>query len=133
MYKPVRIVAFLLVILGLVLAPVWLNQGRVAAVPAPSLDTQAINALEERQCVESTAYMRAEHMLLLDSWRTAVVRDGATTYTNSAGRVYAMSLEDSCLGCHDNRAEFCDACHAYVAAEPNCWSCHNGEEGVTGR
>ena len=35
-----------------------------------------------------------------------------------------MSLSQSCLGCHSNKEQFCDACHNYAGVKPNCWSCH---------
>ncbi len=132
MYKAHRIFIFLAVFLCLVLTPVLLNLGNTAAQPAVALDTPEIGALAEQQCVESVDYMRAEHMQLLESWRNEVVRNGATTYTSGAGEVYQMSLEEGCLSCHSNRAEFCDSCHSYVAVDPNCWDCHIGSEGEMG-
>jgi hypothetical protein len=84
----------------------------------------------EKQCIESTEYMRKEHMNLLKSqWRETVVRTGIRTYLSSAGKEYDMSLTQTCLGCHSNKEQFCDQCHNYVGVQPVCWNCHNIPEG----
>ena len=35
-----------------------------------------------------------------------------------------MSLTNTCLGCHSNKAQFCDQCHNYLEVTPYCWDCH---------
>jgi hypothetical protein len=35
-----------------------------------------------------------------------------------------MSLSNTCLDCHSNKAEFCDRCHNYASVSPYCWDCH---------
>jgi hypothetical protein len=35
-----------------------------------------------------------------------------------------MSLTQTCMRCHESRADFCDRCHAYAGAQPACWGCH---------
>jgi len=132
MYKAHRIILFLMVFLAVVLLPVLVNLGHEPEAPALSLDTPQINSLKSSQCVETAEFMRADHMQLLEHWRTAAVRLGHTDYTSSSGQVYAASLDTSCLGCHSNRAEFCDSCHSYLATNPNCWSCHDGGDGGAG-
>ncbi len=68
----------------------------------------------ESACVEDREYMRAHHMELLDEWRTAVVREGSSTYVSKAsGKSYPMSLTKTCMGCHTSREAFCDKCHEY--------------------
>jgi len=133
MYKAHRIIAFALVFLCIMLTPMLMNLGTSTTPPSPSLDTPRINSMTHPQCIEPAEYMRVEHMNVLDDWRTAVVRLGSTEYTNSAGQVFLMSMEDSCLGCHSNRAAFCDTCYTYVAVSPDCWSCHNDGEGAVGK
>jgi hypothetical protein len=125
MYKGIRIVAFLLVFLVIVTAPLLLNRGRVSAQPIISLETQAIAQMDAQRCVESSEYMRAEHMQMLDQWRDAVVREGKTQYISSDGQPFEMSLDDSCLKCHSNRSEFCDSCHDYASVDLYCWDCHD--------
>ena len=135
MYKGHRIIIFLVVFLCIVMTPLLMSQGRAAPAPTPSLDTPAITGLAaiegQASCVEPAEYMRAEHMQLLNTWRTDSVRFGATIYTSSTGVAYEISLKDSCLHCHSNRTQFCDSCHTYAAVDLNCWNCHlTGEEAV---
>lgn len=75
-------------------------------------------------CVRETEYMKSEHMQLLDIWRENVVRNGKRTYVNAEGKQYDMSLQNTCLDCHSNKAEFCDRCHNYASVSPYCWDCH---------
>ncbi|THB62796.1 MAG: cytochrome C, partial [Desulfovibrio sp.] len=84
-------------------------------------------------CVESTEFMRREHMQLLDDWRDQVVRDANRVYVSTENfgtedapvyRMYEASLQNTCMDCHTNKAEFCDKCHAAASVEPYCWDCH---------
>jgi hypothetical protein len=68
--------------------------------------------------------MRAEHMQLLDLWRESVVRQADRVYTNPKGKQFVMSLSNTCLDCHSNKADFCDKCHNYASVRPYCWDCH---------
>jgi hypothetical protein len=98
--------------------------GKVDEVPELKIVTA------EKDCIESTEYMRKEHMNLLKSqWRETVVRTGIRTYISSDGKEYAMSLSQTCLGCHSNKEQFCDQCHNYLGIKPTCWNCHNIPEG----
>lgn len=126
MYKAHRIVIFLVVALGIFTAPLLINHGQAAAQMSSDLNTPEIEALSEQACIESTEYMRAEHMHLLDEWRNEVIREGNTEYTATSGEVYTMSLEKTCFSCHSNRAEFCLSCHDSLAVETDCWNCHDG-------
>ena len=115
------------IILGLIIFavivtfPLWYNRGKAA--PAPDLIlTEKAKAAEV--CVRSTDYMKAEHMQLLDVWRDTVVRRGARIYVSPDGKEYNMSLSNTCLDCHSNKAEFCDRCHNYASVRPYCWDCH---------
>ena len=98
--------------------------GKATSAPEPKLSDKAKAA---KVCVESKEYMKANHMQILDVWRNEVVREGNRIYTNSMGKEYNISLssgEESCLGCHGDKAEFCDKCHTYASVEPYCWDCH---------
>ncbi len=75
-------------------------------------------------CVEETAFMRANHMRLLDAWRVSVVRDSLLIYTAVSGEIFEMNLHKTCLGCHTSTKKFCDRCHAYNDVTPPCWECH---------
>ncbi|RDB61508.1 menaquinol oxidoreductase [Gordonibacter sp. 28C] len=128
MYKGKRIVAFAVVFCAVVLMPFWANAFGASASSGPevSTDTPAINQMDEKQCVAETEYMKGSHMQLLDQWRTDVVRNGSREYTSDSGQVYEKSLDGTCLGCHSNKEEFCDACHDYAGVDLYCWDCHDG-------
>jgi len=96
--------------------PFWYNRGKAA--PAPELQLTA-KAKAAKVCVRSTEYMKAEHMRLL-----AVVRRGERIYVSPEGKEYNMSLTNTCLDCHSNKADFCDRCHDYASVRPYCWDCH---------
>ncbi len=36
-------------------------------------------------------------------------------YTAADGKKYNMSLQNECMKCHSNKAQFCDQCHNYMA------------------
>jgi hypothetical protein len=77
-----------------------------------------------KKCVESKSFMKAEHMVMINDWRDAVVREGNRLYTSTDGQQYAMSLQNTCMKCHSNKTKFCDECHNYVGVKPYCWDCH---------
>ena len=115
----------ILIFLVLLTFPFWYGKGRAVPSLQLKIDTPEIARLAEKKCLEPTAYMRASHMELIDSWREAVVREGQRYYVTSSGKNVSMSLSQSCLGCHSNKEQFCDTCHNYAGVKPNCWSCHN--------
>lgn len=121
MYDAGKIITGLIIFLCLITAPVWyiMASGEGTYVPEPEIAT------EDKQCIEATQYMRNKHMDFLKDWRESVVREGTRTYVASDGQEYDMSLTDTCMDCHLNKAEFCDRCHNYVGAKPNCWDCHS--------
>ena len=126
MYDADKIIVGLIIFLCLITFPIWyaIVGNNAGAVPEPVIVTG------EEQCVESAQYMKENHMQLLDDWKSSVVRDGNRIYIASDGEEYAISLSNTCLDCHSNKAEFCDQCHDYVGVEPFCWDCHNiPEEG----
>jgi hypothetical protein len=128
----------LLIFFGLILLPIMPNLGKTVAAPTPKLDTPAIQKLaaKDRKCVESTSFMRTNHMQMLVDWREGVVRSkeagGSTTddrvYVNAEGKQFLASLSNTCMDCHSNKSQFCDQCHNYVAVTPTCWGCHLDKE-----
>ena len=116
-----KIIAGLIIFVVIVTSPLLLNMFRDKPVPEPELTPKAKAA---KQCVRETEYMKAEHMQLLDIWRDEVVRKGNRVYVNAEGKEFNMSLSNTCLDCHSNKAEFCDRCHTYASADPYCWDCH---------
>jgi hypothetical protein len=127
MYDAGKIVAGLAVFVVLATSPLWYNALSAAPPDRPELQLPTNNSTE---CVESTEYMRSNHMDLLDTWRDRVVREDIRTYTSElSGKSFNMSLSDTCIDCHNNKEQFCDACHTYSAVTPYCWDCHVIPEG----
>lgn len=121
MYDGGKIITGLVVGVGLLLFPVFYNAGRASKAPEPVLAEKAKAA---QQCVETTSYMKTDHMKMLDEWRQQVVRDDARYYKSSTGKSYYKSLQTTCMDCHSNKTKFCDQCHNYMGVTPNCWECH---------
>lgn len=125
MYKPTNIIIGLVIFACIVTFPFWFNLGADGAAPEVSLDTPAINAMgEDAECIEDAEWMRENHMTLLSDWKTEVVREGNNVYVADNGQDYIMSLQNTCLECHSNYDEFCEACHDYSNVSPTCWTCH---------
>lgn len=128
-----KILFGLVLFLGLMTFPFVLRLARgtgagKAAVPLNAENRPVLVMPEgEKACVEPTAYMRAKHMDLLNTWRDAYVRDaehGRTWRSKADGREHKMSLTGSCLKCH-KKVEFCDRCHSFMGESPYCYNCHN--------
>jgi hypothetical protein len=116
-----KILAGLAIFIVAITFPFWFNLGKAA--PAPELELTA-KAKAAKTCVMPTEFMKAEHMQLLDVWRHNVVRGAKRTFVNPEGKLYNMSLSNTCLDCHSNKKEFCDRCHNYASVRPYCWDCH---------
>ncbi|MFC1939331.1 sulfate reduction electron transfer complex DsrMKJOP subunit DsrJ [Chloroflexota bacterium] len=126
MYDANKIVPGIIIFFILLTSPIWFTaaSGKTTYTPQPQIVT------EEEECVQPTEWMRVNHMDLLIDWRETVVRTGNRTWTASDGQEYNMSLTNTCLSCHSNKADFCDQCHNYAGVSPECWNCHNlPEEG----
>jgi hypothetical protein len=117
-----KIIAGIVIFFIVATSPFWFNMFK-AKVPAPEL-VLTPKAKAAEKCVRDTAFMTANHMQLLNEWRNTVVRDGERIYVNAEGKEFNMSLSNTCLDCHSNKAEFCDRCHQYTSIEPYCWDCH---------
>ena len=115
------IVAGIAIFIVLLSFPFWFNLGKAAPAPELVLTDKAKAA---KVCVMPTDYMRAEHMQLLDVWRHNVVRNAQRTFVNLSGKVFTMSLANTCLDCTSYKADFCDRCHNYASVRPYCWDCH---------
>ena len=119
------IIAGLIVFCAIVILPFLFNFGKAAPAPEIELTQKAKDA---GYCVLPKTEMKAGHMQILDLWRNTVVREDNRIYKSSSGKNFNMSLssgEESCTGCHSNKAEFCDRCHNYASVRPYCWDCHN--------
>ena len=121
MYDVGKIITGLIIGLGLLLFPVYYNAGKAAKAPDPVLTDKAKAA---KQCIEPKAFMKTEHMKMLDEWRQEVVRDANRYYKSTDGKTYFKSLQVTCMDCHSNKTKFCDQCHNYMGVAPFCWDCH---------
>jgi len=121
MYNAGKIIAGIILFVIIATSPLWYNvfTGKEGFVPELKLP------VEQKQCIENTAYMKANHTDLLNKWKDNVVRKGMRTYTAQDGKIYTASLTMTCMKCHSNKAEFCDRCHNYAGITPKCWDCHN--------
>lgn len=126
LYNGGLILTGLVIFLALVTLPVTANLAK-GAYKEPKLQMPA--APNDKACIEDKETMRNTHMQILDEWRDAVVRDGKRTYTNKHGKQFSMSLQNTCMKCHNNKEEFCDKCHAEAAVTPYCWDCHIAPKG----
>jgi hypothetical protein len=125
MYDGWKIIVGLIIFVGIATFPFLYDVGKASIPPPdPKIDTPEIQKMTEKKCVESKSFMKAEHMVMINDWRDAVVREGNRLYTSTDGQQYAMSLQNTCMKCHSNKTKFCDECHNYVGVKPYCWDCH---------
>lgn len=125
MYDKGKIISGVVIALVLVTFPL----SYLAASGDGGYEPQPVLPTDETKCVEPTEWMIDNHMHLLDEWRNTVVRGDDRVYVASDGTEYTISLTGTCLGCHPDKDEFCDACHDFAGVQPTCWNCHvTGEE-----
>ena len=122
MYDSGKIIIGIIIFIGLVTSPIWYDLSSGKSANKPNLIIPVDENINE--CVESTEYMRASHMDLLNEWRDEVVREGNRTYTAANEKKFEMSLTKTCTNCHYNKTQFCDQCHDYLGVTPYCWDCH---------
>jgi hypothetical protein len=120
MFDSGKVIIGLFVFLAIASFPLWYNRATGEATAVPEL----VYPVGYTECVADSAFMRSNHMDLLNQWRDEVVRHGRRIYTSPDGTRYVMSLQNTCMGCHSNKATFCDRCHTYMAVSPYCWQCH---------
>ncbi len=124
MYDAGKIIPGLVLFLGVMTLPFWLNVAGGTPAAAPKLELPQ----GYTRCVEPTALMRATHMELLNRWRNLAVRHADRIFVTTTGHRYARSLTGTCLGCHEKKT-FCDRCHGYMGVAPYCWNCHVAPKG----
>lgn len=123
MYDSGKIITGLIIFIGFFTSPIWydLSNGKSGTIPDPIIPTKE----NQKECVAGKEFMRTSHMILLNEWRYEVVRTGQRTYTSDDGKHFNMSLTNTCMNCHSDKAKFCDQCHNYVGISNYCWDCHN--------
>jgi hypothetical protein len=123
MFSAGKVIFGLVVFLGIATFPLWYNGAVGNAGNMPDL-TYPDPAVYGTQCILDKEYMKHSHMDLLNKWRDDVVRRGERIHETDDGRKYVMSLQNTCMGCHTQKAQFCDHCHDYAGVKPYCWQCH---------
>jgi len=122
MYDGGKIITGLIIGIGLLLLPFWpIGNKWASKAPKPELTPKA---KEAGQCVEPKDYIEQKHMELLDKWRDEAIRKSNRLYRSSNNVTYDISLQNTCMECHSNKAKFCDQCHNYTGVNPFCWECH---------
>jgi len=120
MYNGGKVLIGILVFLVLISSPLWYNM----AMDGSDYQIELEKAVRGDDCVRDSAWMKANHMDLLNEWRDQVVRNDERFEIGSDGVQYERSLSFTCLSCHENKDKFCDRCHDYLGVEPYCWECH---------
>ncbi|MEG6506529.1 sulfate reduction electron transfer complex DsrMKJOP subunit DsrJ [Nitratidesulfovibrio sp. 1201_IL3209] len=124
MYNGKYIIPGIVIFVGLFTFPFWSN----LLTPKYERPQLALPA-GQKECIEPAEYMRAEHMHILDVWRDQALREGKRAYVASNGKVWDISLQNTCMKCHANKADFCDKCHNTNSVSPYCWDCHVAPRG----
>lgn len=124
MYNGKYIIPGIVIFVGLFTFPFWSN----LLTPKYERPQLALPA-NQKECIEPAEYMRAEHMHILDVWRDQALREGKRAYVASNGKVWDISLQNTCMKCHANKADFCDKCHNSNSVSPYCWDCHVAPRG----
>lgn len=97
------------------------SQPKAGGAPKPVIQ----KAIKGEQCVEDTAYMRRNHMVLLNVHRDKTVIEGVRTKKHSL---------KECINCHASektgsvaaaKDDFCVSCHAYASVKIDCFDCHS--------
>ena len=103
MYNAKYIIPGVLIAVVAFTSPFWLNLGgKTYVYPEVALPTGE----GKDKCIESKEWMRAEHMALLNTWRDEAIREGKREYVATDGRKWVISLQDTCMACHTNKADF---------------------------
>ncbi len=125
MYNAKYIIPGIIIFVVICTVPFWFNLASPAYV-RPEL----VLPKDQKECVEPVEFMREEHMQLLIDWRDKALREGLRSYTATNGKVWEISLQNTCMSCHNDKAKFCDACHNSNSVDPYCWDCHVEPKGA---
>jgi hypothetical protein len=96
----------------------------VLAADSSRVPKPVIEAGKGEQCVESTDFMRRNHMELLKHQRDATTHQGIRTRNHSLNgciECHASRKNNSVVGSDQN---FCQSCHSYAAVKLDCFECH---------
>ncbi|MCB1725119.1 MAG: sulfur reduction protein DsrJ [Gammaproteobacteria bacterium] len=78
-------------------------------------------------CVAPTAFMRRNHFELIEHQRDITVHEGIRKTDNSLAGCIDCHVRHDAAGQYvpvNAQGEFCSACHEYVGASLDCFTCH---------
>lgn len=119
-YDGKKIIPGLIIFVGLATYPFWHNTVSGKTTYVPKLEIPK----DKKECIEAKEYIRVNHKSILEDWRLSVVREGLRIYQASNQKRYQMSLNRTCMECHNDKTKFCDQCHNYMGVTNKCWDCH---------
>jgi hypothetical protein len=79
------------------------------------------------QCVAPTAEMRRNHFEMIKHQRDLTVHHGVRANDDALAKCVDCHARKDVKGHHvpvDGEGQFCSGCHAYVAVQISCFSCH---------
>lgn len=119
MYNAKYVIAGIIVFVAIFSSPFWMG-----AFSGSYSRPDVVLPKDKKECVEPVEYMRAEHMQLLNTWRDEALRKENREYVASNGKKWEISLQNTCMKCHNDASQFCDKCHVSNSVYPYCWTCH---------
>lgn len=120
MYNAKAVIIGIVIFVAIFSSPFWTSW-----IGQDYTKTGVVLPAGEKECIEDTEFMRAQHMRLLDEWRDQALRAENRVYESALnGKKWVISLQNTCLKCHSNYAEFCEKCHVANSVYPYCWTCH---------
>ena len=75
-------------------------------------------------CVEEPAFMRRNHMKLLQHQRDDTLRGGVRTGKYSLKECVACHASQTSQSVNAEASNFCQSCHNYAAVKIDCFECH---------
>lgn len=120
MYNAKAVIIGMIIFVAVFSSPFWISW-----IGQDYTKTGVVFPEGETACIENTEFMRANHMRLLDEWRDQALREENREYVSALdGRKWVISLQNTCMKCHNNYAQFCEKCHVANSVYPYCWTCH---------
>ena len=81
MYDSIKVISGIVIFLLILSLPIWYNSATGMADYVPEVSIAGAGT----ECIESTEFMRANHMHLLNDWRDDVVRGETRIYKATNG------------------------------------------------
>ncbi|GFH63203.1 MAG: Hdr-like menaquinol oxidoreductase, membrane bound triheme cytochrome c subunit DsrJ [Candidatus Desulfovibrio kirbyi] len=119
MYNAKAVIFGILIFVGLCASPFW-----ASFIGRDYKSTDIVLPKNEKNCIEDADFMRSQHMRLLNEWRDEALRNENRVYTALDGKKWVISLQNTCLKCHNSYEDFCQKCHVANSVYPYCWTCH---------